>query len=123
MVDKSNSRPFQNGSDDLFRLENFACQLPCGARMARIIAIDLFHCAGHLGQGIEREQSAAAVMAGESGLLNDYRPAGGEVAAAAITEPSGIQTNVLILGDGELAFRSPDVMSLERVVGAQHMRA
>ena len=62
-------------------------------------------------------------MFGETGLLGDDGPAGGQVAGAPVAEPAGVQPDVLILGDGEFAFRSPDVIAIEPVIDAQIVRA
>ena len=44
---------------------------------------------------------------------------GGEVGGAAVAEPAGAQADVLVLGDGELAARRPDVVAVGVEVGRE----
>src|ERR1700720_737097 len=55
----------------------------------------------------------------EAGFLNDDRATGGEVATAPVAEPPGIESDVLILRNGKLAFRAPDVIAVKLVIGAE----
>src|SRR4051812_22910296 len=61
----------------------------------------------------------AAINSGEPGFLDDDRTARGEITAAAIAEPSSVQSDILVLCDGEFTFRPPDVIAVKAIVGAQ----
>jgi len=54
--------------------------------------------------------AAAAEMLREAGILDDNRATGGEITAAPVAKPAGIQPDVLVFGDGEFAFRTADVI-------------
>src|SRR5438874_11327465 len=58
----------------------------------------------------------------KAGFLDDDGSSGGKVAAAPVAEPTGVQPDVLVFRDGELAFRAPDVIAVKPVVGAQVVR-
>src|SRR5881394_1316533 len=58
----------------------------------------------------------------EAGFLDDDGATGGEVTAAAVAEPAGVQPHILVLGDGELAFRAADVIAVKAIVGAEIVR-
>src|SRR5207248_3111884 len=66
--------------------------------------------------------AVGAVDAGKAGFLDDDGPSRGEVAAAAVAEPAGVQSDVLVLGDGEFAFRAADVVAVKTIVGTQIVR-
>src|SRR5438045_9455415 len=58
----------------------------------------------------------------KAGFLDDDGTSGGEVATAPVAEPAGVEPDVLVFRDGELAFRAPDVIAVKPVVGAQVVR-
>src|SRR5438045_5562147 len=60
--------------------------------------------------------------AGKAVFLNNDGTARGEVTAAAVAEPARVQSDVLVLGDGEFAFRAADVVAVKTIVGAQIVR-
>src|SRR5215831_1149136 len=48
----------------------------------------------------------------ESCILRDHWPASGEITGAAVAKPATAQTDVLILGNGELAAGGTDVLTV-----------
>src|SRR5437660_12376157 len=87
--------------------------------MARVIRIDgvdggsrLLHC-GYGEQAFPRGQDVR-----EARVLRDNRFAARQIARVALAEPSASQTNVLILGDSELAPRMSEVL----LVGAEYVQ-
>src|SRR5262249_57048219 len=62
---------------------------------------------------LEREQPLARRQElAEARLLRDHRAPGGQVAGAAVAEPAGTRADVLVAGNGELAARAPDVVTV-----------
>src|SRR5438477_11103024 len=91
--------------------------------MTAIIAVNFANRLSDFRELAKTEQSGLlAVEFGETRLLRDHRPSGCQIAGAAIAEPSGVQSNVLILGDGELGFRSANVIAVIPVIDAQVVR-
>src|SRR5205814_3722669 len=62
-------------------------------------------------------------MLREAGILDDNRATGGEITAAPVAEPAGVQPDVLVFGDGEFAFRTADVIAIEAIVRAEIVRS
>src|SRR5437762_379768 len=110
-------------SEHFFGFEKFTRNLARRSRMTAIISVNFAHRFGDFSELAKTEESTLlAVDLAETGLLRDYRTSGGKIAGAAIAEPSGVQSNVLILGDGELGFRSANVIAVVPVIDAQVVR-
>src|SRR5262249_53583310 len=56
----------------------------------------------------------------ESCILRDHRPAGGEITDTAVAEPATAQTDVLILGNSELAAGGTDILTVSAGGGQTH---
>ena len=67
--------------------------------------------------------AAAGEVGTEASLLNNDGTARGEITAAPVAEPTGVKTDVLVLRDGEFAFRAADVIAIELVIGAEIVRS
>src|ERR1700675_3340845 len=66
----------------------------------------------------------ATVIFCETGFLGNDRTSGGEVTGAPIAEPTGVEPDVLIFCDCELAFRLLDIIAVEPVIDAHlHRRS
>src|SRR4029077_7686220 len=107
-------------SEHVFGFEKLTRNLARRSRMTAIISVNFAHRFGDFRELAKTEESTLlAVDLGETGLLRNYRTSGGKIAGAAIAEPSGVQSNVLILGDGELSFGSANVIAIIPVIDAQ----
>src|SRR5256714_11523108 len=72
------------------RVEDCARDGSRGPAMALVVALDRVDAGQEVPHRLEREQSLARGQVGaESRLLQEHGPAGGEVARAAVAEPSG----------------------------------
>src|SRR6266550_7818835 len=110
-------------SEHFFGFEKFTRNLARRSRMTAIISVNFAHRFGDFRELAKTEESTLlAVDLAETGLLRDYRTSGGKIAGAAIAKPSGVQSNVLILGDGELGFGSANVIAIIPVIDAQIVR-
>src|SRR5438045_5818140 len=110
-------------SEHFLGFEKFTRNRARRSRVTAIISVNFAHRFGDFRELAKPEESTLlAVDLGETGLLRDYRTSGGEIAGAAIAEPSGVQSNVLILGDGELGFGSANVIAIIPVIDAQIVR-
>src|SRR5215475_723920 len=58
----------------------------------------------------------------EAGFLRNDWAAGCQITCAAVAEPAGVKPDVLILGDGELAFGTLDIIAIEPVIDAHLQR-
>ena len=117
------SRRVRGASSAPFRLRKTRGDFAGAAGVAGIVGVDSFHGFGDFAKRFEGEK--AVVLSEdfrESGFLNDDGTAGREIATAPVAEPSRVETNVLILGHGEFAFRAPDVVPVTPVVRAQVVR-
>src|SRR5215475_5335200 len=93
----------------------FRCEILRGdfarrAAIAFVIAFDRVHRRQDVFHRSEAEESLARRQRlAEAGLLSDHRAAGGQVTGAAVAEPAGTGTNVLVARDGELSARALDI--------------
>ena len=69
--------------------------------------------------GVGEKTLPPPVVCRESCLLSDYRAPCGQVAGGSVTEPSGIQPDILILGAGELPPGVDDVIPVAIPVDTQ----
>src|ERR1043166_1657678 len=67
--------------------------------------------------------AAARENRSKTSLLNDDGTACGEIAAAPVAEPTGVEPDVLVFRDGELAFRAANVVTVETIVRAEIVRS
>src|SRR5688500_12925093 len=93
--------------------------------MAGVDRVDLPNRFGDFAERMEGDDAVAAGAKNfrKAGFLGDDGAAGGEIAGAAVAEPTGIEPDVLVLGDGELAFRAADVIAVETVLSAEIVRS
>ena len=79
--------------------------------VALVVGIDLGHPGHGLVQVPERHQAGPdREMIAEAGILGQHRPAGREVASAAVAQPPGLQLPEDRLGTADLGAGSPDVV-------------
>ena len=110
-------------TEHFFGFEKFPRNLARRSRMTAIIAVNFPHRFGNFRKLAKTEESTLlAVDLGETGFLRDYRTSGGKIAGAAIAEPSGVQSNVLILRDRELGLGSTNIIAIIPVIDAQIVR-
>src|SRR4051812_22649439 len=119
-----NAGPFEKGPQYLFRLEKLAGNLARRQRMAGVIGIDTFDGFSDFVGRFERDQTVATApeKVRETGFLDNDGPPGSEVTAAPVAEPTGVEPNVLVLRNRELAFGTPDVVAVKAVVRAKIVR-
>src|SRR5690349_4839754 len=61
-------------------------------------------------------------MTGETSLLSNDWASGGKITGASVTEPTRVETHILIFRDGELALRPPNVIAVLPVFDAHLVR-
>src|SRR5262245_6172427 len=117
------SGPVENGFQNLFGFEDFTRNVPSCARMFRVVGIDSLHGVGDFVHGSKRQESVlAGVIFRETGFLRDDRTAGCQIARAAVAEPASVESDILILGNGELPFGTLDIIAVEPVIDAHLKR-
>src|SRR5438034_7851997 len=110
MGEGSEAGPLHQAAHDFFGGEIFLRNFLGGAAMAFIVLLD----------GVQRRQNvlrrlktketfAAGQEFAEARFLGDDRPAGGQVTRAAVAEPAGIGTDILVARHGEFTARLLDV--------------
>src|SRR5688500_16987752 len=78
-------------------------------RVARVVTFEALQTLDRLLASRERGQTGArGQMRGPTGVLHECRTAGGQVAFAAITEPSRPARDIRVLGYAELGLRALD---------------
>src|SRR5437899_2779935 len=84
-------------------------QRPRRLAVSFVVGVDPFDGIGGLTEAVEREQSVAGrERYTESGVLRHHRLAAREIAGVTLTEPAAAQSDVLVLGNGELSARCSD---------------
>src|SRR5438874_12029305 len=91
--------------------------------MLRVIAIDCFHCFNDFTYRSERQQSCfSAVDFCKACFLGDDRSTCCQITRAAVAEPAGIESDVLILRDSKFTFGALDVIPIKPVIDAHLQR-
>src|SRR6266511_1347517 len=112
----------QQFGETLSRIEERLRQLPRGAAMLFVVAVDLRDSRHGLSHVTEAEQPPAGREAlTETGLLGEHGAAAGEVGDTPIAEPSRLHGDVDGLGAHELGARTADVLLILRRGGAHPM--
>jgi hypothetical protein len=89
--------------------------------MPSVIGVDAFHRFGNFTGRFECDQTvtAAAKEVRKTGVLDDNRTTGGEITAAPVAEPTGVESNVLVLRHCEFAFGTANVVAVKAMIRAQ----
>ena len=120
---RSNSGPLEQRLQNLFGFKNFARDSSGRARVFFVIRANHFGGFADIVQRFEgKEPGIATVMFGETGLLSDHRPSSGQITGAPVTEPTGVEPNILIFGYCEFALRPLDVITVKPVIHAHLQR-
>src|SRR5258708_2307697 len=94
-------------------VEPLTSSLDSPALMGGIIALDGGKCRDRLFECIESEQPPSRRNdLRETGVLNDARPRGGQIADSAATEPSRSGGGIKVFGHTELSARPLDVVAI-----------
>ena len=92
-----------------------------GAAVPPVVALHLLHRRSRLVGRREREEALAGrEELAEAGVLRDDRPPSGQIARAAVAEPPGARSDVLIARDRELRAGGLDVRPVGRDI-ARHI--
>ena len=102
---KLHASAIEKTAKHFFGFEDFSRDHARPPRVMRIIAINFAHRLRYF-RNLPEPEEASPITIGfaEPGFLCDDRSTGGEVTGAAITEPSGIQSHVLIFRDRKLGL-------------------
>ena len=88
-----------------------------------VVRVDFFRGIGDFVDCLEGQQSLfAPVIFGKPGFLRDDRAPCCQITRAAVAEPTGVESDVLILRDGELAFGALDVIAVKPVIDTHLQR-
>src|ERR1051326_7357365 len=106
-----------HAADDLLGVKILAGNLASGSAVSRVIALDGVQSGEDI---VHRGETKQAVPRGnelaEARLLGDHRLRPRQIADAAVAAPAAVEARVLILGNGELAPRAADVVSVGKDV-------
>src|SRR4051794_36054616 len=102
MTKVSQSSPLHKAADHFLGGKMLGCNLAGGSAVARVIAFNRIHCFKKVLHAAKSKQTLpCGKELAKAGFLGDYRPARGQIAGAAITEPSRCGANILIACYGE----------------------
>src|SRR6202035_380995 len=108
----------------LFRFEEFAGNVVSSRGMFRVIGVDSLYGVGDFPVGSKGQKTCfPAVNFTETCFLNDHWPPCREITGAPVAKPAGVESDVLVLGHGELAFGTLDVIAVKPVIDAHLQRA
>src|SRR5215510_12252032 len=113
----------QHIAQDTLSSEILLRNTTCGMRLPLIV---VRHCSNGRQRFIFRLKSEEACTSGnnvaESCILRDHWMASSEITDTAIAEPATAQTDVLILGNGELAAGGTDILTVGAGFRQAHRR-
>src|SRR5687768_3548060 len=109
----SSAGAFQKRRQHARRVEMLASNLLRAPRMERVVTFEAPEPLDRLLAGREAGQTGArGQMRGPTGVLHEDRTAGGQVAFAAVAEPSRPARDIRVLGHAELALRALDEVAI-----------
>src|SRR5512139_1249569 len=92
----------------------------CRPAVAVIIRMNLLEGRHYLLHSVKGEQAFThGQHSSEAGVLRDHRTPSSQITGATITEPAALQSNVLILGDGEFSTRGLHIIAIRENIFRQ----